>query len=910
MSKMKSSKSDGFNFFFFQMNDEQVAHYLIEKGYHLTALELFTEGYERNGVAIEELSDFFEDSANFLMFEDMRSVSEISTGSSEPVNLSNDAMRIKDDRIAVLEHEIKVLHDSLDEAQSQLQNKQENVTVQSPPTNFVGPAQDSEDLVLNSLISKYMSSRGYKLSALAFNNETSNSKQGERVKLPDDVDLTHLLRSYQFVQHSPQMAEEIDSLRAEKQQQKEAITQLQEEIENYKKQIKDFELKLTEKKEEPVEQPQQQEEGEQENAQESQTGEESKENKTEETTNEKTSQNTQQVVNDEPPSVQMLDEIWAQIPGLIKNNKDENVLTILTFVSTIYKYHPDTKVRTDIASIILESLPNPTSDQITKLVKILTDTKPDENRVATEILPLASGYLGSTSPGILCLVSRLVSELAPYASMDIRTSFMLSIVKQLAENNSPQVRAAVVKDGAKLIALFDSSAQDKLDELMPLLKNFIFDQDGTVQSLALDEFAPVILKLIQETGQVGSVYIAYWLKLAFSFGLTGSSNLATVRFKLCVRALEAALPYIVPTPPTPEQTIVPSDQLPLTPEVVPVRKEELDYAINTLVPQLPEFSPLLFVQIGIKKDADSIVAQICKTFGSQFSNEHINPAFSKLIEEGEGEKKLQAVTLFISAVVPYCGNEAFFAQSRNFLTYATNELRGFKSRDVQDYIAPAFSLMTSRDSSIRPLVFQLIDELSRSSRAAIRTSALNVLSEVLPTLEQQEIATSALPIVSRLAEDPDETLLLEVVNCVGAIARFSTVLDVMKTVRSLFDKWFEGNIPIRLQALRVFAFIVGDVEPQFRDDYLIPKMFQCANETVTWDEPGSREQAMTLILHIFGSIEDFPEDKVQTIAIPLITDLESCDITANDPKLQTLKKKFMPKNEKDPKQIRLIPFGY
>ena len=894
------------------MNDEQVAHYLIEKGYHLTALELFTEGYERNGVAIEELSAFFEDSANFLMFEDMRSVSEISTGSSEPVNLSNDAMRIKDDRIAVLEHEIKVLHDSLDEAQSQLQNKQENITVQSPPTNFVGPAQDSEDLVLNGLISKYMSSRGYKLSALAFNNETSNAKQGERVKLPDDVDLTHLLRSYQFVQHSPQMAEEIDALRAERQQQRDAISQLQEEIENYKKQIKDFELKLSEKKEEPAEVPQQPE-GDNEKPEEGEKGEETNdEQKDQEAakTEAATPQAPQPVIEQEPPSVQLLDDIWTQIPGLIKNNKDENVITILTFVSSIYKYHPDRKVRIECASTILESLPNPTSDQITRLVKILTDTKPDENRVATEILPLASGYLASASPGILCLVSRLVSELAPYASMDIRTSFMLSIVKQLAENTSPQVRAAVVKDSAKLIELFDSSAQDKFEELMPLLKSFIFDQDGTVQSLALDEFAPALLKLIKDTGEIGTSYIAFWLKLAFSFGLTGSSSLATVRFKLCVRALELALPYIVPTSPTPEQTIVPSDQLPLTAEVVPVRKEELDYAINTLVPQLPDFSPLLFVQIGIKKDADSIVAQICRTFGTQFSNEHILPAFSKLIEEGEGEKKLQAVTLFISAVVPYCGNEAFFAQSRNFLTYSTNELRGFKSRDIQDYIAPAFSLMTSRDSSIRPLVFQLLDELSRSSRAAIRTSALNVLSEVLPTLEQQEIATSALPIVSRLAEDPDETLLLEVVNCVGAIARFSTVLDVMKTVRSLFDKWFEGKIPIRLQALRVFAFIVGDVEPQFRDDYLIPKMFQCANETVTWEEAGSREQAMTLILHIFGSIEDFPEDKVQSIAIPLISDLEGCDITANDPKLQTLKKKFMPKNDKDNKQIRLIPFGY
>jgi len=59
---------------------------------------------------------------------------------------------------------------------------------------------------------------------------------------------------------------------------------------------------------------------------------------------------------------------------------------------------------------------------------------------------------------------------------------------------------------------------------------------------------------------------------------------------------------------------------------------------------------------------------------------------------------------------------------------------------VQDFIAPAFSLMTSGEVEISPTVFQLVGELSRSSRVAIRTAELSVLSEVLPTLEQQDIA--------------------------------------------------------------------------------------------------------------------------------------------------------------------------
>lgn len=848
------------------MNEEQVAQFLIEKGYHLTALELYTENYERTGVAIDALSDFFEDSANFLMFEDMRSVSEISTSAAEPIAVSNDAMRIKDDRIAVLEHEIKVLHDSLDEAQSQLQNKQNSVKVQSPPTNFVAPPNDSEDLILNYLISKYLQSRGYKLSALAFNNETSAQKHLDRINIPDDVDLAHLLRSYEFVQNSPALAEEVDKLRNEKKQQSEIINQLTQDLEFSKKQLKELHDKI----------------------------DELQQNQQNETATDVKEEVAQIAVSNEPPSVALLNDIWKQIPLLLENVTDDNKLNYIHLICIIYKYHPDRKMRCDCINLVFTAIQSPTQNQIDFIMKELLDLQLDEERISTELLPIISQYLASPSVGTLCLISRAVTEFSPLSSPDIRTSFLLSIVKQLAEHSNMKVRAAACKSCATLINLFDADFGDRVDDLLQLQKSLLFDAEAIVQSAAIDDLAPAVVNFCKKLHIVGKTYCEFWFKHLFSFGLTGSSALAALRLRLCAKAIEAALPAIVPEIPTEEQQIaeLTAENENMKDKVVCVHKDELMWAMHNMITHIIGMAPLYFVQINCKKDADALVAKIAKRFGAQFTNENVVPALLKQIDETEGEQKLKLTTLLVSAVIPYCGNETFFLQSKNFINFATSELRGFKIRDVPDYIAPMFSLMSTRDPSVRPLVFQLVDELSRSTRVAVRTAALSVLSDTLPTLEQKEIIQSVLPIVSRLAEDPDETMVLEVVNCVGAISRFSTAIDVMATVKSLFDKWFRGRIPIRLQSLRVFAVIVSDVEPQFRDAYLIPKMKEVAMDTVTWEEPGAREQAMMIIMQILSSIEDFPENLVMSVATPIVIELSKCDMTSNDPRLADMKKKF------------------
>ncbi|OHT02890.1 hypothetical protein TRFO_06944 [Tritrichomonas foetus] len=865
-------------------DEQSVSRYLIENNYYLTALEFFCENYERTGIAIEDLSQFFEDSANFLMFEDMKSVSEISSTISEPSGLSNDAIRIKDDRIAVLEHDIRFLRDSLEEAQSKLQQQQhqtESVASVKSQSHQKTPSFDNnknaskdadEDFIISKLISRYLQSRNLKLSALAFNNETGIAKQ-DKIQIPSDVDLYQLLRTYRFVEDSPEMTAEIESLRKEKENNKIIIAQLKQDLQFCRQQNQELTNTLK-----------------------SQANEKNESNK--DSNQEKTEKNVVVVnSNSEPPTVTLLNTIFNDMMQLMNVIDPGERRRILQPLETIVRYHPLKETRIQCISLIFNLWDDPNEEQRQSIIRSIEDCSNEDNRIESEVLPVVSQLLGSTNFKILCLVAESVADFAPYCAEQLRSSLLLSIIRQLSEHSNPTVRTSAAKSGSKLVETFlnDSDANDKLPDLLSLCKQFVFDPDAMVQQAALQNFAPTIEKFTKVRQCVGREFCEFWLKLAFNNGLTGSSSLAALRFKLCCKVLENSLKSIIPVSPQPDQQLVAlfaeTGNNP-SPELITIPKSEYDWLLSSLVPQLPKLAPTLYSTINIRKEADKFVAHVCKTTGQQFVAESIVPAFLTAIDKADGDLKEKTVTLFLSAVAPMCDQETFFTHSRNFLTYATNDLRGFKSRDIQDYFAPAFALLTARDQKKRALVFKQIDELSKSSRVAIKTAANTVLCEILPTLEEVEIEKNVIPIITRLAGNPDETLLLEVINCVGSIARFCTSNTVISNVKEFFDVWCRGNINIRMQALRVFAVVAADVDEQFRDGFILPKLLEIAKDSITWAEPGSRDQAIMLVLHIIHAINNPTDRAVQNFILPLIEIVKGCDMCMQDPKLLELLQRY------------------
>jgi hypothetical protein len=742
---------------------------------------------------------------------------------------------VKDDRIAVLEHELRVARDSLEEAETQLKHQTCIASLTSPPPSVSGPADEGEDLILTQLIAKYLKTRGLKLSWVAFNNEANASKQTDRTRLPEDVDLVHLLRSF-----SKLNSDEPDQLRAENGRLKATIQQLTDELEAAKQQPSEYGGR------------------------------------------------------NDPPSVQLLDALFNDMMQLMNVIDPSERRRMLQPLQTIVKYHPAQETRMQSISLMLNLWDDPEEERRPILVQSLIECYSDSARIESEVLPVLSQVLDSQSPGLLCLLGLAVATLAPLVSIHMRSSLLLSIIRQLAENPNPTVRVAAATNGAALIQSFviDPESNDKLHVLLKLCRLSVFDDDARVQEAAQNHLVPVVEKFAHTRHAAGRGFCDFWLEQA----LSGDTQHSRGRFVLSTRILESAVKSLIPNPPKPTQQLVPSGAIP-APELVIIPKTEFEWILASFVPQIAKFAPMYFSPLNIRKEVDRYLATVCRALGQQFVAEHVVPELLTAIDRAEGDSKGMIVTLLLSAVAPSCDADTFFSQSRNFLHYATNELRGFRSNDIQDFFALAYNLLSSREPDKRTLLFKLIEELAKSTRAAIRTSAVNVLAEIVPTLEQIEIEKTVIPIVSKLAVDLDESLVVEVTNCVGTIARLASSIEILKEIKGIFDEWLKRRLPIRMQVLRVFNGIVEDVDHGFRENFILPKLFECASGIDSWSDQTSAEQALVLVLHVIHGCQNIGRQTVKTVVLPTLRIIREHQACAQDPQMEEVGARFQVDND-------------
>ena len=978
------------------MDETSIGKYLIENNYHLTALEFLTEYYEHNGIPIETLSTFFEDSSNFLTFH----------GKIAPTNDTDsvDAMRIKNDRIAVLEHQVKVLKESLEEAQSSKSNSSstntnssESINLKSPSPTLANTSYPSEAEVLNILISKYLSSNNFRLTSLTFNNERPRQKS-DNSAIPEDVDLNSLLRSYLFIQNSPQVVSEIDSLRSEQKRSSMQIAQLKLDLERSNRKI----IELTQQLKDAHalqtinsinisaqsllshEVPKSSDQSNQTNqinkissidqtndinslnqvTQADQTPSEDHDSTTINNDNDDLNENVPsstsntnltsstkisnqflpiqsppQFVSDNsqvsqsPPSVEMMQGVYEAVKLLLNELDDSRKSILISSLQMLIELHPSKSIRIECVNMIFSAYSEPNEQQQEAIIKTLAECCSTQEKFEGEVLPIVTQLMGSTIPSISCLVLKVLSHFISFSSVELRYTLLFSIVRQFAETGNAQVKIEVGKTGGQLIRQFGNSedANEKMNDILDLSKQLIFDSDADVQLSALKNFIPALVQFAAQTSRIGTIVLAYWFKQATNFALTGHSQLATIRFQLASRAILAIfeilgqkfekLQKIENAENSEENDQDSSDQNSESTEnldsiEISHTKDEKKWVIENIGQLLVKLGPGLFVQIGIKKDCDGMTAGICNILGQEFTTKYIIPVFQNSITKENKEAidlKKQILSLYLSAVVPEAGETFFLDEYNKYIEISHLDTDGFLITDVHDYIAFSVTLLMDRshnpqtidpnskiirisNNSKREMVFKLINSLNTSKKSVFRSASITIIHELVPIIEQLEFESKIMPFIDRLAMDIDEEIELQTIACVGEILRFSTITNVVKKIKKLFDDWFKKKSAIKLQCLRTFSSIVNDVDIQFRDSYLIPKLLEIAKDPESAD---SQDQIFILILAILHSVKELPDNVIKEISIPCVSILSESPVVSQDPLLKELRERYKMDVQKD-----------
>ena len=351
-----------------------------------------------------------------------------------------------------------------------------------------------------------MQNRGLKLSSLAFNNETGITKN-EKFQVPNDIDLYQLLRSFKLVEKTPEITEEIEKLRSEKDTYNNTIAQLKQDLQFTKQQnqeltssLKNLQLQLSERSEKDQTTQQNQQNLAGGGISLSLSG----------------TQNSSNALfpSQEPPTVSLLNAIFSDMMQIMNVIEPSERKRIIKPLETIIKYHPLAETRSQCISLMLNLWDEPNDEQRMAIISSLEECCTEDNQIESEVLPVVSSLLGSTNAKILCLVAESVAGFSQYCAPQLRSSLLLSIIKQLSEYSNPMVRVSAAKSGAKLIESFlnDSNATDKLPDLLTLCRQLVFDPDAAVQQAALQEFVPSIGKFTQVRRCAGREFCEYWLK--------------------------------------------------------------------------------------------------------------------------------------------------------------------------------------------------------------------------------------------------------------------------------------------------------------------------------------------------------------------------------------------------------------
>ncbi|XP_021379245.1 lisH domain and HEAT repeat-containing protein KIAA1468 homolog, partial [Mizuhopecten yessoensis] len=190
---------------------DSIAHNLLKENFMLTALEFHTELIE-SGRELPRLRDYFSNPGNFERTRDdltspgLPRTSSIQTFDSlDFARYSDDGAGQVDERVAVLEFELRKAQETIKSLRASLTKEAENECTENVAEGFTqigkdDPIRPLDKRALNYLVNEYLLMNNYKLTSVTFSeeNEDQDFEDWDDVGLniPRPPDLLHLYKDY------------------------------------------------------------------------------------------------------------------------------------------------------------------------------------------------------------------------------------------------------------------------------------------------------------------------------------------------------------------------------------------------------------------------------------------------------------------------------------------------------------------------------------------------------------------------------------------------------------------------------------------------------------------------------------------------------------------------------------------
>uniref|UniRef100_A0A665WZV4 Uncharacterized protein n=1 Tax=Echeneis naucrates TaxID=173247 RepID=A0A665WZV4_ECHNA len=536
------------------------------------------------------------------------------------------------------------------------------------------------------------------------------------------------------------------------------------------------------------------------------------------------------------------------VPNVLLAKREELIPLILCTACL----HPEPKERDQLLHILFNLIKRPDDEQrqmiLTGCVAFAKHVGP--TRVEAELLPQCWEQINHKYPERRLLVAESCGALAPYLPKEIRSSLVLSMLQQmLTEDKADMVREAVVKSLGIIMGYIDDP--DKYSQGFELMLLSLGDPSERVVSAVHQVFIPAFAAWTTELGTLQTALIPSLLARIEKLLRQGEHSLDEHKAKLHgnIPAIEVTR---FPRPASPLQdvaTIIGSREM-LSALLLlydyqlehegTTGWDSLLWVVNQLLPQLIEIVGRINVTSSTcVHEFSRFFWRFCRTFGKIFTNTKVKPQFQEILrlsEEnvdasaGNGILTKATVPIYATGVLTCYNQEedrkllvGFLEDVMTTLSLSHAPLDSLKASFVELGANPVY-----HELLLTVLWYGVVH-----TSALVRCTAARMFELLVKGVNETLVAQRVVPALITLSSDPEISVRISTIPAFGTIMETVTQKELLERVKMqlasfLEDPQYQDQHSLHMEIIRTFGRVGPNTEPRFRDEFVLPHLHKLA----------------------------------------------------------------------------------
>uniref|UniRef100_A0A671VVX0 LisH domain and HEAT repeat-containing protein KIAA1468 n=1 Tax=Sparus aurata TaxID=8175 RepID=A0A671VVX0_SPAAU len=564
------------------------------------------------------------------------------------------------------------------------------------------------------------------------------------------------------------------------------------------------------------------------------------------------------------------------VPNVLLAKREELIPLILCTACL----HPEPKERDQLLHILFNLIKRPDDEQrqmiLTGCVAFARHVGP--TRVEAELLPQCWEQINHKYPERRLLVAESCGALAPYLPKEIRSSLVLSMLQQmLAEDKADMVREAVVKSLGIIMGYIDDS--DKYSQGFELMLLSLSDPSERVVSAVHQVFIPAFAAWTTELGTLQTALIPSLLARIEKLLMQGEHGLDEHKLHVFLSALQSLIPplfaVVLQNAPFTSRAILhgdipaievtrfprPASPLQDVATIIGSREmlsallllydhqlehegttgwESLLWVVNQLLPQLIEIVGRINVTSSTcVHEFSRFFWRFCRTFGKIFTNTKVKPQFQEILRLSEENVDVSAGNdILTKATVPIyatgvltCYNQeedrkllvGFLEDVMTTLSLSHAPLDSLKASFVELGANPVY-----HELLLTVLWYGVVH-----TSALVRCTAARMFELLVKGVNETLVAQRVVPALITLSSDPEISVRISTIPAFGTIMETVTQKELLERVKMqlasfLEDPQYQDQHSLHMEIIRTFGRVGPNAEPRFRDEFVLPHLHKLA----------------------------------------------------------------------------------